>query len=177
MRLKIRILRNSLYFVFSLFLVQGCGLVTFSDASLPPDIKTFSVQRFAREVADGPSDMEEKFAEFLEMKIGRMTSLTREEKDGHIDYEGVIKSFVYKTVFSSKGGNDESPKEVERLTITIEVTYTNNSDDDSSFKKKTFSASADMLSTENKVDKEPILVEDIFRQLVNDIYSKSIDLW
>lgn len=176
MKLKSPILSNNLYFFFSLLWLHSCGLFTFSGASLPADVKTFSIQEFYTEVSDGPTDMPKKLTEVLAEKILRMTSLTREEKDGDIQYEGTIKSFSYHTTFSTKGEND-SIKEVERLTITIEVSYLNPSDEASSFKKKQFSASADMMSTENQLEKEPGLIEEIFRQLVDDICSKSIDNW
>lgn len=174
MRLKNLILSNSLYFFFSL--LWGCGLFTFSGVSLSLDVKTFSIQ-FYTEVSDGPTDMPDKLTEALATQILRTThSLTREEKDGDIQYEGVVKSFSYLTTFSTKD-KDDKPKEVQRLTITIEVSYFNPSDEASSFKKKQFSASADMISTENQSEKEPELIEAIFRQLIDDICNKSIDNW
>ncbi|WP_250237584.1 LPS assembly lipoprotein LptE [Cardinium endosymbiont of Oedothorax gibbosus] len=174
--MKNLILSNSLYFFFSL--LWGCGLFTFSGVSLSPNVKTFSIQ-FYTEVSDGPTDMPDKLTEALATQILRITnSLTREEKDGDIQYEGVIKSFSYRTTFSTKDNDqDKELKEVQRLTITIEVSYLNPSNEASSFKKKQFSASADIMSTEDQSKKEPELIELIVRQLVDDIYNKSIDNW
>ncbi|MCT4697157.1 MAG: LPS assembly lipoprotein LptE [Candidatus Cardinium sp.] len=177
MRLKSPILTNSLYLVFSLLGLHSCGLFTFLGTSLSPDVKTFSVQTFYTEVTDGPIDMPQKLTEALVTKISRITSLTREEKDGDIQYEGIIKSFSYTTAFNTKNEQGHNLKEVQRLTITIEVAYLNPTDEESSFKKKQFSASADMLSTENKLEKEPELIKEIFNKLVDDICSKSIDNW
>ncbi|WP_243517829.1 MULTISPECIES: LPS assembly lipoprotein LptE [unclassified Candidatus Cardinium] len=180
MRLKSPILINSLYLFFSLLWLNSCGLFTFSGVALSPDIKTFSVKSFYTEVSEGPTDMTQKLTEKLESKILRMTTLTKEEKDGDIQYEGVIKSFAYRTAFSTKdkgdySSGDNNPKEVQRLTITIEVSYLNPADEDSSFKKKQFSASADIFSNENQLEKEPLLIEEIFCQLVDDICNKSIE--
>ncbi len=177
MILKSPILRNSICFVVTLLWLQGCGVFTFSGVALPPDINTFSIQQFYTEVSDGPTDMPSKLTEALESKILRMTPLIREEKDGDIQYEAVIKSFAYTTTFTTKTDDENNPKEVQRLTITIEVSYLNRSDEASSFNKKQFSASADMISTENKSEKEPILIEEIFTKLVDDICNKSIDNW
>lgn len=174
MKLKSRILSNSLYLFFSL--LWGCGVLSFSGNALSSDVKTFSIQTFYTEISDGPTDMRTKLTEALAEKILRTTDLTREEKDGNIQYEGVIKSFAYRSTFSTKS-EDGSSKEVQRLTITIEVSYLHPSDEASSFKKKQFSASADMISTENQLEKEPQLIEEIFRQLVDDICRKSIDNW
>ncbi|WP_419241207.1 LPS assembly lipoprotein LptE [Cardinium endosymbiont of Nabis limbatus] len=157
--------------------MYSCGLFTFSGTSLHPDIKTFSVQTFYTEVSDGPTDMPRKLTDILSEKILRTTNLTKEEKEGDIQFEGIIKSFSYRSTYSTKGEDGNTTKEIQRLTITIEVSFLNAADEESSFKKKQFSASADMLSTENKLDKEPELVEEIFRQLVDDVCSKSIDNW
>lgn len=175
MRLKSLILRNSLYLLFSL--LWGCGLFTFSGVSLPPDVKTFSIQTFHTEVSDGPTDMPIKLTEALETNILRSTLLIKEEKDGDIQYEGIIKSFSYRTTFSTKIDNNDTPKEVQRLTITIEVSCINRFDEVVSFKKKQFSASADMLSTENQSEKEPELVKKIVEQLASDVYARSLDNW
>lgn len=177
MRLKSQILNNSPYLLFSLLWLYGCGLFTFSGFALSPDVKTFSIQEFYTEISDGPIDMPKKLTETLEAKILRMTPLTRKEKDGDIQYEGVIKSFSYRTVFSPKDKDGDNPKEIQRLTITIEVSFLNASDATSSFKKKQFSASADMTSNENQDEKEHELIKEIFRQLVDDIFNKSIDNW
>ncbi|WP_342265399.1 LPS assembly lipoprotein LptE [Cardinium endosymbiont of Philonthus spinipes] len=164
------------YFLFLVLWLHGCGIFTFSGVSVSPDMKDFSIQ-FYTEVSDGPPDMQNKLMDELATRIMRSTSsLAQAEKDGDIQYEGVIKSFSYRTTFSTKD-EDDNPKEVQRLTITIEVSYSNPADEEASFKKKLFSASADMLSTENQLDKEPELIKEIFRQLVDDVYNKSIDNW
>lgn len=177
MRLKSPILNNSLYFLFGLCCFYGCGLFTFSGVSLPGDVKTFSIQEFYTELSDGPADLPQRLTQALETRILRMTGLTRQEKDGDIQYEGVIKSFSYHTAFSANSKDEEGSKEVQRLSITIEVSYLNPSDEASSFKQKQFSASADMLSTENKDEKEDELIKEIFHQLVDDVCNKSIDNW
>lgn len=177
MRLKSSMLNRNLYFLFSLFWLHGCGLFTFSGVSLPGDIQTFSIQEFYTETSDGPTDLPKKLTEALESKILRLTSLTKQDKDGDIQYEGVIKSFSYRTTFSTKSEDKDNPKEIQRLTITVEVSFINPSDETSSFNKKSFSASADMLYTENQNEKEKQLIKEIFGQLVDDICNKSIDNW
>ncbi|UWW96791.1 MAG: LPS assembly lipoprotein LptE [Candidatus Cardinium sp.] len=173
--MKSLILRSSLYLTFSL--LWSCGLFTFSGVALSPDVKTFSIQTFHTEVSDGPIDMPSNLTEALKEKLSRSTPLTREEKDGDIQYEGIIKSFSYRTTFSTKSDNNDTPKEVQRLTITIEVSFINRFDEEASFKKKQFSASEDILYTENQLEKEPELVKKIFTKLVDEIYNKSLDNW
>ncbi|WP_339044470.1 LPS assembly lipoprotein LptE [Cardinium endosymbiont of Tipula unca] len=144
---------------------------------MPSDIKTFSVQEFYIEVSDGPIDMARRLTEALEEKILRMSSLSKETEDGDIQYEGGIKSFSYLTTFTTKSDDEVGMKEVQRLTITVEVSYKNPSDEASSFKQKQFSASADMISGESKSRTEDDLVNEIIRKLVDDICCKSIDNW
>ncbi|WP_165941898.1 LPS assembly lipoprotein LptE [Cardinium endosymbiont of Culicoides punctatus] len=154
-------------------MLKSCGLFSFSGAALSSDIKTFSIG-FYSEVSDGPMDMAKRFTEGLETKILRTTSLSKETTDGDLQYEGGIKSFSYTTTFSTKNDNKEDSQEVQRLTITIEVSYHNPSDEEASFKKKIFSSSADKVSdTETEDD----LVNKIIQNLVDDICHKSIDNW
>lgn len=177
MTFKSTILRNSVYFIFGSLFLASCGLFSFSGAALPSDIKTFSIQEFYTEVSEGPTDMSRRLTEALEEKILRMTSLSKEAEDGDIQYEGGIKSFAYLTTFSTKVDDEAGIKEVQRLTITIEVAYQNPSDETSSFKKKQFSASADMISGESQSRTEDDLVNEIIQKLVDDICCKSIENW
>lgn len=163
--------------IFGLFFTQSCGLFSFSGAALPSEIQTFSIQEFHTEVSDGPLDLTQQLTEALAKKITQMTTLTHVEREGHIQYEGVVKSFEYKTTFCTDNKEGEAQKEVQRLTITVEVSYLNPLEEENAFKKKLFSASKDMLSEENPLDREQGLVDEIIKELVDAICSKSIDNW
>ena len=181
MRLKSPILSNNLfYWLFSLLGLHGCGLFSFSGSSLPDDIKTFSIECYT-EVSDGPINMPDELTKAFETKILNSTRLTREEKDGDIQYAITLKSFEYKTHFTTTNENDDTPKEVQRLTITIEVSCSSPTNEafeqESLFKNKQFSASEDMVSNENQLEKEPELIKKIFDTLVEDVVNKSTDNW
>lgn len=177
MILKSAIIRNSIHLIFSLFLMGSCGLFSFSGATFPSDIKTFSIREFDSEVAEGPTDMTKKLTEALGTNVLRLTSLTREEKDGDIQFEGVIKSFSYtnRRPTKSDDSNSNSVEEVPYLTIVVEVSYSNPSDKERSFTKKRFSAGE--FPREGQSQKEQALVDEIFEKLVSDICSTSIDYW
>ncbi|HLP35046.1 MAG TPA: LPS assembly lipoprotein LptE [Amoebophilaceae bacterium] len=176
--LKKSLLKNKLLgWVLGLFFMQSCGIFSFSGAALPPDIETFSIKEFHAEISDGPLNLTQQLTEALAKKITQMTTLTQVEREGHIQYEGVIKSFAYKTTFHTDNKEGEEQKEVQRLTITIEVSYVNPLEEENAFEKKLFSASKDMLAEENPLDKEQGLVDEIIQELVEAVCNKSIDIW
>ena len=174
MLLKKISLRNNLY-VFTLLWLQSCGIFTFSGIMLSPDLQTFSIQEFYTEVSDGPLDAYKTITTELENRILRETPLRRESQNGDLQYEGTMKSFVYTSVFSAEGNKKDTLQEVQRLTITVEVSYVNRLSEEVSFKKKLFSASKDLNADADKESKEKELVKEIIREIVDHIFSQSID--
>ncbi|ROT47128.1 LPS assembly lipoprotein LptE [Candidatus Cardinium hertigii] len=178
MTLKNVILRSSVYFFCGFFWLASCGIFTFQGAEPPPEIKSFSIQEFYSEVADAPPDMNQKLMEALETKLLQMTSLTREDKDGDIQYDGIITSFAYSTVWKDDKENPNSiPKEVKCLTIKVNVTYTNPFEEENEFNKESFEGHAYMDTNDDQSTKEEELINTIIRDLVDKIYTKSIDAW
>ena len=157
-------------------LLQGCGMFSFSSGTLSSAIQTFSLETFQTEIAEGPIDLKDQLTEELADRIQNMTNVTRVEKDGDIQFEGVIKSFSYTSIAASS--NNESSREgKERLTIRVEVSYHNTTDKEASFTKKTFYEYADTETSAGRDAEESGLVEAIVRKLAESIAAKSIDRW
>jgi hypothetical protein len=66
--------------------------------------------------------------------------------------------------------------EKNRLTIAIKVKYNNSFDEQQNF-ESTFSRYRDFNSTENLADVEDILIEEITKELLEDVYNKAFVNW
>ena len=161
-----------------LLLLQGCGLYSFSGISLSPEVKTFFIQ-FQSDVALGPPDLSEKLQQKLNDELVQRTPLQQVYTQGDLQMEGVITQFQYVSVAPMKSGVEKEDGEAttDRLTITVQMTYTNTYDNASSFSKKTFSQSSDMAATTSRSDEEPRLIDDIFTKLVADIINDTVAAW
>jgi hypothetical protein len=62
------------------------------------------------------------------------------------------------------------------LTITVSVTYTSTKDEAKSF-EKTFSRFADFDATQNLIDVQDGLIEEINEQLILDIFNEAVVNW
>ncbi len=65
---------------------------------------------------------------------------------------------------------------MNRLTITVEVKFTNKFDDTQDF-ESTFSRYLDYASDQNLVTVQEPLIQEINEQLVDDIFNKAVVNW
>ena len=63
-----------------------------------------------------------------------------------------------------------------RLTIAVKVKYNNSFDEKQNF-ESTFSRYRDFNSTKNLADVEDILIEEITKELLEDVYNKAFVNW
>lgn len=166
----------STIFGFLLLLLQGCGIYSFLGSSLAPEIKTFSLQ-FQSDVALGPPDLAEKFQQQLGDALVQRTSLKQVYTKGDLQLEGVILQFNYVPMAPTKKEEEKAQMTIDRLTIDVQISYTNPYQKNTSFSKKKFSQYADMAADASRSDEEPILIDEIFNKLVKDIFNETIANW
>ena len=160
-------IKKNLFWILLLYLLQGCGIYSFSGLSLPQEAKTFSLS-FQSEVALGPADLSDQFQRQSGEELTQRTPLKQVETQGDLQLEGVIKQFKYHSIAPSKiDGKEEAS--MERLTITVQINYINPYNKDAAFSKKIFSQYADMYAEANRDDEEPKLINNIFAKLIKDI--------
>jgi len=159
-----------------ILLAQGCAIYSFSGLSLTPEVKTFSIQDFQSKVALGPADLAQQLREKLRGELLQKTPLKQVDSNGDIQFEGVITEFKYMPIAPSsneQGGTASRTK----LTITIQVSYSNAYDKEFEFDKKSFEQSADMDAHASVEAEEPRLVEEVLTKLVKDLFNASVANW
>ncbi|MBI1287397.1 MAG: hypothetical protein GC178_07425 [Flavobacteriales bacterium] len=161
------------YFVFLIFpLFAGCGVYSFTGASISPEVKSVSIDFFPSYAPLAPANMPQAFTETLRQLFITRTNLDLLTKNGDIRLEGYISDYGTKPVAIQ--GNQTAAK--NRLTITVSVTYTDTKDDTKSF-EKSFTRFADFDATQNLSDVEQGLISEIDDQLVLDIFNEAVVNW
>lgn len=164
------------YFSFSIFLISvlfisGCKIYSFTGASISPDVKSISISFFPSYAALAPANMPQLFTETLRDKFVSQTNLDLLPNGGDIRFEGFISD--YRTQPVAIQGNAAAQN---RLTISVNVTFTDTKDEEKSF-EKTFTRFADFASNVNLSDVEQSLMVEINEQLIQDIFNQSVVNW
>lgn len=159
--------------IFSILLSQtGCGVYSFTGASISPEVKSVSIDFFPSYAALAPANMPQSFTESLRNLFVSRTNLDLLTKNGDIRFEGYISGYQTRPIAIQ--GNETAAK--NRLTINVNVTYTDTKDEAKSF-EKTFSRFADFDATQNLADVEQSLIEEINEQLILDIFNEAVVNW
>jgi hypothetical protein len=119
-----------------------------------------------------PANMPQTFTEALRELFVSRTNLDLLAKNGDIRFEGYISGYQTRPVAIQ--GNETAAK--NRLTVTVNVTYTNTKEEAKSF-EKTFTRFADFDATQNLTEVEQALVAEINEQLILDIFNEAVVNW
>ena len=159
-------------FIAGSVLLTACGIYSFTGASIPTEAKTVSVQYFSNKAATVQATLSQVFTERLKDMFVEQTNLTLSENDGDLAFSGYISKYQIKPMAIKA---DETAGQ-NRLTIAVKVTYHNSFDAKSSF-EQTFSRYRDYESSKNISDIESALIEEITKELVEDIFNKAFVNW
>ena len=145
---------------------------SFTGANLSPDVKTFAVYYFPNRARLINPTLSQNLTEKLREKLQRQTSLNELTEDGDIEFEGQITGYEFRPMAVQK--DDLSSQ--TRLTITINLKYTNHKVPEDDF-EKSFSGYEDFDSSQPISSVEDDLVNTIIDKLTEDIFNATIANW
>tara|TARA_B100000401_G_C52603583_1_gene623177 strand:+ start:114 stop:614 length:501 start_codon:yes stop_codon:yes gene_type:complete len=154
------------------FLLISCGIYSFTGASIPNDAKNVVVKYFTTKVTNSPSSLNQIITEELKNKLLSQTNLYLEETSGDLIFIGEITKYQVTPI--ALQANESVAK--NRLTISIKVKYENSLNNQQNFESN-FSHYRDFNSSENLADIENILIEEISKELVEDVFNKAFVNW
>ena len=157
-------------FIFTF--INGCGVYSFTGASVSPDIKSVSIAYFPNRASILQPSLSQVFTEKMKDKFVSQTNLTLVKSSGDLQFDGSITD--YNTAPTAITGAEEAA--LNRLTITVSVKFVNTKDEKQSF-ETTFSRFAEYDSRKNLSEVEQALIEEICNQLVDDIFNKAVINW
>ena len=100
------------------------------------------------------------------------TNLSLSENEGDLSFSGYISKYQIKPMAIK--ANETAGQ--NRLTIDVKVTYNNSLDSENNF-EQTFIRYSDYDSAQNISDIESTLIEEITKELVEDIFNKAFVNW
>lgn len=160
--------------IVSIFMALiGCKMnYSFTGASIPVEAKTLSIQYFPNYAPLAPTTYGQTFTDALRTILSNQTNLGLTSKNGDLGFEGSVTGYFIAP--SAIQSNDQASS--NRLTITVNVKFENKYDKVKNF-ETTFSRFKDYPSSENLSTIEAGLIEEINKQLVQDIFNKALNNW
>ena len=153
-------------------LVVSCGVYSFTGASIPADAETVSVAYFTTKATNTPATLNQTLTEGLRDLFINQTNLNLTEGEADLSFNGQITKYQVKPMAIK--ANETAGQ--NRLTIAIKVKYNNSFDEQQKF-ESTFIRYRDFNSTKNLADVEDILIEEITKELLEDVYNKAFVNW
>jgi hypothetical protein len=155
-----------------MLLMESCGVYSFTGASISPDVKTFSVQYFSNRAQLVQPLLSQAITERIKERFIAQTNLRQIDREGDIRFEGYISD--YRTAPVAIQGTETAA--LNRLTISVVVKFVNTKDAKQNF-ETTFTRYADYDSRKSLAEVETALIDEVNRQLVDDIFNKSVSNW
>ena len=154
------------------FLLTGCGVYSFTGASIPAEAKTVSVQYFPNNANLVQPMLSSVLTNTLRDYFMNQTSLAEVENNGDLSIEGEITDYV--TAPTAITGDQTAA--LNRLTVTVNVRFFNKYDESKNFEQK-FSQYEDYSSTLDLNAVQDQLMETIAEKLCEDIFNKAVVNW
>lgn len=173
--------RNLLWLIIFLFLM-GCGVYSFTGANISPNVRTISIQTFYDEVGTGPPNLSQLFTEKIRDYYQQNTNLTIVQSEGDLQLEGSIVGYALAPMAPRSSGSqnfeDADIAALQRLTITVNVTYVNTQDDSFDFESQRFSFYLDYDPENQDFNSiEADLVDEIYDAIILDIFNATVANW
>ena len=168
---------NSFFISFLILVVVGFSscVYSFTGTSLPPEVRTFSVATFPNNSGQGPSFLSQSVTNNFRDYFQRNTNLSLVPRDGQLQFEGQIIGYEVSPVAPQvQNGVDVAAR--NRLTIRIQVKFTNTNDPKQSFDEP-FSAFLDFPQNQNLNDIDEAQIRQIMNLMMTQIFNRSVANW
>jgi hypothetical protein len=167
-----RIIKKIILFSVIAATFYGCGIYSFTGASIPVQAKTFSVDHFPNNAPLVNPTLSQNFTDALKDKFTRQTTLQLINGIGDLHFEGSITG--YSSQPQTIGGDDRATQ--NRLTVSVRVKYLNEYEPDNDF-EQTFSRFFDYPSQQSLSEVENLAIDEIIEALVEDIFNRAVVNW
>ena len=154
-----------------------CGIYSFTGASIPAGTETFQVNYFINEAGNRPGStiepgLDQEFTIALQDLLMNQTNLNLVKNNADLIYEGEITQYSI-TPTTSTANNTAAQN---RLTMTVNVRYINNKNEDDSF-EQSFSFFYDFEANKQLFDVKSTANKEIFERITQEIFNASLAKW
>jgi outer membrane lipopolysaccharide assembly protein LptE/RlpB len=167
--------------VATTLLSTGCGVYSFSDASVPEGVRTIRVNFLENRARYVNPQLSPQLTERLRQKIVNQTRLTQTSSD-NVDWDvtGYISDYSISTSAISSNqpggaGGQRQAAVTNRLTVSVQLTVNdrqkNTSQDVSVSRSFEFDANLTLQAAESR------LLDEILRNMTDDIFNRMFSNW
>jgi hypothetical protein len=147
---------------------------SFGGASIPAEMKTVTVRIFENNAPLVVPTLSNLFTEAVKTRIRNQTRLSITPNEGQAVFEGRITGYDIKPI--ALQSNSMPTAAGNRLTITVAVKFTNTLDSKGSF-EESFTRYYDFLNGASIQSLLPAAIENINKQLTEDIFNRAFAQW
>tara|TARA_B110000240_G_scaffold197855_1_gene254724 strand:+ start:4811 stop:5281 length:471 start_codon:yes stop_codon:yes gene_type:complete len=153
-------------------ILSSCGIYTFSGSSIPKDAQTITIKSLKNIALNKQPILSQVMTEKLKDFFVQRTNLTIVEEDGDLFFSGNITKYEIKPMAI----NSNQTAGQNRLKIEVKIVFKNKFKASNNFEEN-FTRYQDFSSETNLIDIEDNLIEEISKQIVEDIFNKSVVNW
>jgi hypothetical protein len=167
--------RNVMHYLLILLLglsMAGCGVYSFTGASIPAGAKTITIVYFVNNAQYVEPSLSQSLTDVLRDRFLSQTDLDFINEGGDLQLEGSITDYSTRPVAIQ--GNETAA--LNRLSITVKVKYTNTLDPTKDFDTP-FTRFEDFSSGQDLSVVKDQLISNINEALVDDIFNKAVVNW
>jgi len=150
----------------------GCSIYSFSGSSIPKNAKVVYIKEVINNTPLSNPELSNLFTEKLNNYILKNTNLKTSNENPDLIFKGQIIKYDINPISINSQNNASQ----NRLSIEIIIDYYNKEDSLNNFNKN-FTNYADFNSSDNFLDIESELNEQIIDKLVEDIFLASFSNW
>src|ERR1700730_3392782 len=156
---------------FTLYLLlSSCGVYSFKDVSIPPEVKTVRVQAIVNKARYVNPQLSPQLTDKLRQKINNQTRLTSvPSDDAHYDVSGWVSDY---SVTTSGVSNQQAA--TNRLTVTVHVIFKNRLDETKNFEadvSRNFDFSANLSVNQAEAQLGDVIIKNMTDEIFNRIFS------
>jgi hypothetical protein len=149
--------------------------ITLNGATIPKELKTINVRYFENNAQLVVNNLSQAFTEALKDRIRSQTRLGIVQGEANASLEGSITGYSIAPVAIQATGDNTAPiAGASRLSITVKVKYTNEFDKKLNFEQD-FTRFRDFRG--DIASQEQALIQDINKQLTEDIFNRAFNNW
>lgn len=158
-------------------LIWGCGIYSFTGASIPPGTETFQVNYFENQAGNRPGStvepgLDRDFTIALQDLLLNQTNLSLVNSDGDLIYEGEITEYSVTPMAATAAITAAQ----NRLKMSVKLRYfnTKNEEDDM---EKGYSFFYDFPAELQVYDVRDAALKEIFDRITQDIFNDTLARW
>lgn len=155
------------------FIVQSCGIYSFTGTSIQPDVKTVTINYFEYKALKVNPSLSNQMTEALQDKFIKLTRLELVDMDGDLEIIGQITGYDVKATAIT--ANEQAAQ--NRLTVNVKISFINRKYPEDNFEDKSFSAYADFDAMQSLDAVEATLCDEIVEQICEDIFNATVANW